>query len=62
MYQPTFGLPLVELQSEIESVLAAREERLAHFAGVDEFRATGPQPGAQWWDAAALGMRVEPDA
>lgn len=55
------GLPLIDLQAEIESVLTAREERLAHFAGVDEFRPTGFQPGAQWWDATALGMRCEPD-
>jgi len=56
------GLPVVDLQSEIEAVLAAREERLAHFAGVDEFRPSGSQPGAQWWDETALGIRVEPDA
>lgn len=55
------GLPVVDLQFEIEAVLAAREERLAHLAGVDEFRPPGPQPGAQWWDATALGRRVEPE-
>lgn len=49
-------LPMLDLQAEIEGVLRAREERLAHFAGLDEFRATGEQPSADWWDRVALGM------
>lgn len=49
--------PLIDLQAEIESVLVAREERLAHFAGLDEFRPSGAQPGAGWWDADALGVQ-----
>lgn len=51
------GLPIVDLQSEIESILVAREERLAHFAGLDEFRGEGRQEGAYWWDPDALGVR-----
>jgi hypothetical protein len=38
------GLPLVGLDAEIESVLTARQERLAHYSGVEKFRPTGPQP------------------
>lgn len=48
-------LPTIDLQGQIESVLSARQERLAHFAGLDEFRPTGHQPGAEWWDSVALG-------
>lgn len=50
-------VPLVDLQSEIEAVLRAREERLAHFAGLDEFRPSGPLAGSDWWDSTALGLR-----
>lgn len=48
--------PLLDLQGEIESVLAAREERLAHFAGLNEFRVPGTQAGTEWWDSDALGF------
>lgn len=51
-----FGLPMVDLQSEIEAILIAREERLAHFAGLDEFRPEGPLARADWWDSTALGL------
>lgn len=50
------GLPTVDLQSEIEAILTAREERLAHFAGLDEFRPDGTIGKADWWDSTALGV------
>lgn len=53
------GLPLLDLQSEIEAVLSAREERLAHFAGLDEYRPVGPPPETDWWDRVALGYPPE---
>lgn len=55
------GLPLLNLQGEADAVLRAREERLAHFAGLDEYRQIGPQPGATWWDSVALGVPHDSD-
>lgn len=49
------GLPLLDLQGEIEAVISSREERLAHFAGLDEYRPMGPPPETDWWDEVALG-------
>jgi hypothetical protein len=46
--------PTVGLSWEIEHVLEARRERLAHFAGLEEFRPPGEMPGALWWDTEAI--------
>lgn len=49
--------PNIGLSGEIEEVLAPREERLAHFIGLDEFRPTGYRSGGEWWDSVALGEK-----
>lgn len=47
--------PTIALSGGVEDVLQAREERLAHFAGVDEFRGKVSESGSVFWDAQALG-------
>lgn len=53
------GAPMLDLQGEIGVVLEAREERLAHFTGLDEFRPDGPLTETEWWDPVALGIPSE---
>lgn len=55
------GLPLLDLSGEIDVVLSSREERIAHFARLDEFRPTGAQAETEWWDSVALGSPPDPD-
>lgn len=55
------GLPLLDLSGEIDIVLRSREERLAHFEGLDEFRSTSTQAETEWWDPIALGVPLDPD-
>lgn len=55
------GLPLMDLSGDIEAVIRAREERIAHFSGFDEYRPMGTQEGADWWDPIALGYPTESD-
>lgn len=51
------GLPLLEIFSgEIEEVLIAREERIAHLAGLEEYSPSVTEAGASWWDQIALGF------
>jgi hypothetical protein len=51
-----FGLPVIDLDAEWEHAVQARIERLAHFAGLDEFRLqTHSGPGDDFWTADALG-------
>lgn len=55
------GLPTINLDSEFELFVRTRMERLAHFAGLDEFRIfdDGWRPDEQsnrFWTAEAQGM------
>ena len=47
---PALGIPRLDLEAEIEFVLGARMERLAHYAGLDEFRPQDPPPTAEAYD------------
>lgn len=52
------GLPVIDLDAEWEHAVQARIERLAHFAGLDEFRLqTHTGPGSDFWTADALGRQ-----
>jgi len=63
------GAPLLDLESQIEHATNARAERLAHFGGLDEFRADFQHvadDGPAFWDDIAIGQRsvhreVDPD-
>lgn len=56
------GLPTIDLNAEWEFVVRTRMERLAHFAGLDEFRVFGdgwiPENAERsgFWTAEAQGM------
>ncbi len=48
------GAPTIHLDSELETALEAREERLAHYTGLEDFRGdTVTDDG--FWDEDALG-------
>lgn len=47
--------PTIDISAELDAVLQAREERLAHFTGLDEFREPAPKSGHDFWDSEALG-------
>lgn len=49
------GAPSVDLDSDLEQITAAREERLAHYAGIEEFRPVASERGARFWDQTAMG-------
>lgn len=46
---PKLGIPRLDLEAQIEDVLAARMERLAHYAGLDEFRVNPSSSGYDFW-------------
>lgn len=46
---PHLDIPVLDLSSEIEVALRARMERLAHFAGLDEFRGEATEEGYAFW-------------
>lgn len=49
-------LPVIDLDAEWEHAVQARIERLAHFAGLDEFRVQAHSgPGAEFWTSETLG-------
>lgn len=56
------GLPTIDLNAEWEFVVRSRMERLAHFAGLDEFRVFGdgriPEEAERSgsWTTEAQGM------
>jgi hypothetical protein len=56
------GLPTIDLNAEWEFVVRSRMERIAHFAGLDEFRIFGddwiPEDAARsaFWTPEAQGM------
>lgn len=52
------GIQVIDLDMEWEHAVQARVERLAHFAGLDEFRLqTHSGPGSEFWTADALGRK-----
>lgn len=53
---PVLGIPVLDLNHEIELVLAARRERLAHFAGLDEFREETTPQGHSFWTTEGAGI------
>lgn len=53
---PSLGIPVLDLNSQIEVVLAARRERLAHFAGLDEFREETSPEGHDFWTSEGAGI------
>lgn len=46
---PSLAIPLLNLDAEIEEVLEARMERLAHYGGLDEFRGSPTTSGYEYW-------------
>ncbi len=50
-------IPELDLSWEIDAVLAARMERLAHFAGLDEFRPEASVEGYEFWSKTRHGDR-----
>jgi len=57
------GARSLVIDHELEHVLGARIERLAHFAGLDEFRGEYTTSAAQdFWDATALGYIARDDS
>lgn len=54
------GAPMLILDYQLEAAVGARMERLAHFAGLDEFReeAHTTEDGYAFWDQDALGYRA----
>lgn len=53
------GLPTIDLSHELEHVTLAREERLAHYAGLDEFRPdVHGGSGYEFWDLVAMGQAL----
>lgn len=51
------GAPLVDLvDGQLFDVIAVREERHAHFSGLDEFRSEANERGWDWWDNTAMGQ------
>jgi uncharacterized membrane protein YccC len=48
-------IPELDLNWEIEAVLTARMERLAHFAGLDEFRPKPSAEGYEFWAKTGNG-------
>lgn len=56
------GLPTLDLSCELEHVTIAREERLAHYAGLDEFRPhVHGGSGYAFWDPVAMGQQGPDD-
>lgn len=49
-------IPELDLNWEIEAVIAARMERLAHFAGLDEFRPEAAASGYEFWGKTGHGV------
>ncbi len=47
---PRLGIPVLDLDAELEAVLEARIERLAHYSGLDEFRDQPPATGYGFWE------------
>lgn len=51
------GIPPLDLDSELQGAIDARKERLAHYAGLDEYRSGSHAQGCPegFWDEVALG-------
>ena len=47
--------PTIGLSAQVEGIILAREERLAHLSGIEEFRPDAPREGYLFWDAEAMG-------
>ena len=47
---PRLGIPVLDLDAELEWVLEARVERLAHYSGLDEFRGQPQANGYDFWE------------
>jgi hypothetical protein len=54
------GIPTLDVDSELQAVIDTRRERLAHYAGLDEYRSGVPHvhgDSEQFWDETALGRK-----
>lgn len=50
------GAPRLNLHQNVEAIVNARIERLAHFSSLDEFRPSlDTEGGYAFWDASAMG-------